>query len=94
MPEHTGHLILTPGHRGAPGARAARRAGSIRPTEDDGRWRWCLPCWHGIAPLDAASIPTNTRGSDPPRRVADSLIDCEEDRTLRAVLVGMLREAR
>jgi hypothetical protein len=28
------------------------------------------------------------------RGFADLLIDCEEDRVLRAVLVGMLREAR
>jgi hypothetical protein len=34
-----------------------------------------------------------SRSSVAPRAFAELLVDCEEDRVLRAVLVGMLREA-
>jgi len=43
------------------------------------------------------SEPTGSESSGASRRVApfaELLIDCDEDRTLRAVLVGMLREGQ
>jgi hypothetical protein len=77
----------------------------VRPDELERRLRERLDAL-GPAPraelLHVLSLPDLDRAervvsSGATRRVAPSqslLIDCEEDRTLRAVLVGMLREAK
>jgi hypothetical protein len=43
--------------------------------------------------MDPPGGPPRSWGNPATRAFAELLIDCEEDRRLRAVLVGMLREA-
>jgi hypothetical protein len=42
--------------------------------------------------LPDSSVPSGSASSGAIRRAGPSANSCEEDRTLRAVLVGMLRE--
>jgi hypothetical protein len=86
----------------------AGRVRSVTGREREMPKYWVGAPW-GIASLSGAHIPPRTssapRGSassgdtsraryQQSRAFAELLIDCEEDRTLRAVLVGMLREGR
>jgi hypothetical protein len=59
---------------------------------------WVGPSWDSKTAFPmggngSESAPAPVSIASGARGVAELLIDCEEDRVLRAVLVGMLREA-
>jgi hypothetical protein len=91
----------SPGHRSEPKRLVSWHC--VLMTSNDGS----KPAWVALGPapraelvhvlmLPTSTAPTGSASAGATHRAApfaELLINCEEDRTLRAVLVGMLREA-